>query len=69
MAKSAIGWYAGSDQEEAVAFLTGLGVKDPESVITNGAKAYAYANPKPKKPRKPSVKKKSTTAPAGSAKN
>ena len=41
-------------------FVLFVGVEDPESVIATAAKVYADGNPKPKKPRKPSVKKKAT---------
>ena len=62
LANQAIGWYDSysSDDEnyaDSVALLTGLGATDPKSVIADAMKAYADANPKPKKPRKPRTKK------------
>ena len=39
-------------------FVLFVGVEDPESVIATAAKVYEDGNPKPKKPRKPSVKKR-----------
>ena len=67
LAQHSVGWYSGFDEEDTdaiVTFLTGLGVTDPKSVIEDAAKAYESANPKPKKPRKPSTKKKAAKKPA-----
>ena len=62
MAKGVIGWYDQyvSDEKnyaEGVDFLAALGVTDPTVVISDAAKAFTDANPKPKKPRKPRAKK------------
>ena len=62
MADEVVGWYDQyvSDEKnyaESVDFLVGLGVTDPVVVISDAAKAFTDANPKPKKPRKPRAKK------------
>ena len=63
LAESSVGWYgasnsAGDDFAESIALLTGLGVTDPEAVIADALKAYADANPGPKKPRAKKAAKK-----------
>ena len=70
LTQDAIGWYAAYEKPqdcfaEGVTLLTALGVKDPTSVIVDAAAAYAAANPKPKKPRKPTARKKALARPLG----
>ena len=63
MAEDVVGWYDQYTSDEknykdSVVFLTGLGVADPPAVISAAAKAFADANPKPKKPRAKKATKK-----------
>ena len=75
MAQNSIGWYQPFDDGEedfanSVAFLTGLGVVDPRTVIQAAERAFEIASKKPKRPRKPMAKKaaKKTSASAKATK-